>query len=430
LKIKFGECVEFTPKRNYRGVKRIPIDRSGSLLVNFREKDPVKGKNSYPLHQVIHYGRFGDLYPTRIKPETFKDAIVIVGELSPGGADVEPIPLAPSYPMMAVHASVIDMVWKDDYLKDPGTLVELLFTLGFGLFMGLIFSLWEYRPASLVSFGFLLLYCLVCIFLFRTHNIFLPFIRPCSTLFLSYIFLILYIVGIKERERRKVRSIFLKSVSPRIGEEILRHYDHEAIWGVKKVVTILFVDIRGFTALSEALNARELVDFLDTYYDTVSQIIFTHDGVVNKFIGDAVMALFGAPLDLSDPEAKAVKAGLEIQNAVRDLNLNPILLKYQRKVHVGIGISAGEVVVGTVGRKKIRIEYTALGDNVNIADRLQGVAGPGEILINKTVYEKIMETTDPWFQEHNVQFHSLPPMMLRGKEKPVEVFKVEYAGVS
>lgn len=430
LKIKFGQYVEFLPKKNYQGIKRIPIDRSGSLLVNFRERDPVNGKNSYPLHQVIHYNRFGDLYPTRIKPETFRDAIVIVGELSPGGADVEPIPLSPSYPMMAVHASVIDMVLKDDYIRDPGVAAEVFLTLAFGLLMGLIFSLCDYRRSTLISISLLFLYLLVSVYLFRSRNIFLPMIRPCAVLLLSYLFLILYTVGIKERERRKVRSIFLKTVSPHIGEEILRHYDHEAIWGAKKVVTILFADIRGFTPLSEELKAVDLVEFLDAYYDTVSQIIFDHDGVVNKFIGDAVMALFGAPLELPDAEARAVKAAINIQKAVRELNLNPILLKYQRKVHVGIGISTGEVVVGTVGRKKIRIEYTALGDNVNIAERLQGVAGPGEILINKSAYEKIMETKDPYFQEQKVQFRPLTPMILKGKEIPVEVFRVEYAAVS
>lgn len=430
LKIKFGQYVEFLPKKNYQGIKRIPIDRSGSLLVNFRERDPVNGKNSYPLHQVIHYNRFGDLYPTRIKPETFRDAIVIVGELSPGGADVEPIPLSPSYPMMAVHASVIDMVLKDDYIRDPGVAAEVFLTLAFGLLMGLIFSLCDYRRSTLISISLLFLYLLVSVYLFRSRNIFLPMIRPCAVLLLSYLFLILYTVGIKERERRKVRSIFLKTVSPHIGEEILRHYDHEAIWGAKKVVTILFADIRGFTPLSEELKAVDLVEFLDAYYDTVSQIIFDHDGVVNKFIGDAVMALFGAPLELPDAEARAVKAAINIQKAVRELNLNPILLKYQRKVYVGIGISTGEVVVGTVGRKKIRIEYTALGDNVNIAERLQGVAGPGEILINKSAYEKIMETKDPYFQEQKVQFRPLTPMILKGKEIPVEVFRVEYAAVS
>jgi len=430
LKIKFGQYVEFLPKKNYQGIKRIPIDRSGSLLVNFRERDPVNGKNSYPLHQVIHYNRFGDLYPTRIKPETFRDAIVIVGELSPGGADVEPIPLSPSYPMMAVHASVIDMVLKDDYIRDPGVAAEVFLTLAFGLLMGLIFSLCDYRRSTLISISLLFLYLLVSVYLFRSRNIFLPMIRPCAVLLLSYLFLILYTVGIKERERRKVRSIFLKTVSPHIGEEILRHYDHEAIWGAKKVVTILFADIRGFTPLSEELKAVDLVEFLDAYYDTVSQIIFDHDGVVNKFIGDAVMALFGAPLELPDAEARAVKAAINIQKAVRELNLNPILLKYQRKVYVGNGISTGEVVVGTVGRKKIRIEYTALGDNVNIAERLQGVAGPGEILINKSAYEKIMETKDPYFQEQKVQFRPLTPMILKGKEIPVEVFRVEYAAVS
>ncbi|MBN1900501.1 adenylate/guanylate cyclase domain-containing protein [Candidatus Sumerlaeota bacterium] len=426
LNIEFGKYVSFYPTKNHTGTKRIPIDDSGNILINFRQNKDTIVHNSYSLHQALHYGRYGDLYPTRIKPEDFQDAIVIVGDMSPGGADVEPIPLSPAFPMVGVHASLIDMVLKDDYVKQPGAFCEIALTLAVGIIMGLLFIFLEYRPASIISLAFLIIYLGFSILLSGYFSLFIPMVRPAGTLALSYIFLIFYILGIKERERRKVKNIFLKSVSPRIGEEILRHYDNEAIWGVKKEITILYVDIRGFTSLSEILGARELVDFLDSYYDAVSEIIFQYDGVVNKFIGDAVLAIFGAPLEIPDAPCKALCAALDIQAAMKILNVNPHLKRHELKVAVGIGISTGEAVVGTVGRKKIRIEYTALGDSVNVAERLQGKAGPGEILLNKESYDKIQSEKRPELSQKNIHFIPLEPMLLKGKENPVQAYKVEY----
>jgi adenylate cyclase len=425
LDIEFGKHISFSPKKNFNGAKRIPIDRSANVALNFRQNKDTIVSNSYSLHQVLHYGRYGNLYPTRIKPADFENAIIIVGEMSPGGADVEPIPLSPSFPMVGIHASLIDMVLKDDYVREPGGFWEILLTLFMGIIMGLLFSFLEYRPASIISLIMLIIYMGLSIFLSSYRSVFIPMVRPAGTMVMSYIFLVFYILGIKERERRKVKNIFLKSVSPRIGEEILRQYDSEAIWGVKKEVTILFVDIRGFTPLSEILSAHELVDFLDSFYDAVSEIIFKYDGVVNKFIGDAVLSIFGAPLELPDAPCKALCAALDIQAAMKELNKNPDLEKHELKVAVGIGVSTGEAVVGTVGRKKIRIEYTALGDSVNVAERLQGKAGPGEILINSEAYHKIHEKEHPEISRRNIRFITLDPMTLKGKEKPVQVYKVE-----
>ena len=427
LKITFGKWIEFHPRKNDSGTKRIPIDETGRLVLNFREGDPFLRRNSYPLHQVLHYARFGSRYPTRIKPETFRDAIVIVGELNPGGADIEPIPIMPAFPLVGIHATVINMVQNDDYIYETSPATTAAITLIFGLFVGMIFSLVEYKPASLSAFLLLVLYLILSVFSFNKYSLYIPVVRPAGTILLSYLFLIFYVVGIKERERRWVRNVFLKSVSPRIGEEILRHYDDEAIWGVKKDVTVLFVDIRGFTALSECLSARELVDFLDAYYDTVSQIIFQYDGVVNKFIGDAVMALFGAPLELPDAEVRAVKAALDIQVAISELNNNPILSEKGKKIGVGIGVSTGEVVVGTVGHKRIRIEYTALGDNVNVAERLEGIALQGEIYINSELYQRVKNASDEIFKKRNITFEPLPPLLLRGKDKPVDAYRVRYS---
>lgn len=416
--------IEFHPKKNANRLKQIPIDSTGRVHVNFREGDPFLRRNAYPLHQILHYAKFGENAESRIKPDAFKDAIVIVGELNPGGSDIEPIPIAHAFPMVGLHAAIINMVLNDDYIRVEGKWADVLISILLGLAVGLLFFRLDYKKASFAALLMLILYSAGCYFIFAGRSLFLPYARPAGTIILSYMILIFYIVGIKDRERRRVKSVFLKSVSPKIGEEILRNYDNEAIWGTKKNVTILFADIRGFTALSEEIGARELVDFLDVYYDTLSQIIFQYDGVVNKFMGDAVMAIFGAPLELADAEFNALKSALDMQAAVKDLNAFPILAGKSKMVSLGIGICSGDVVVGTVGRKKIRIEYTALGDTVNVAERLESVAPGGEIYINQAACQKIKSTQDSFLKENNISFEPLPPMMVKGRVKPVSAYRV------
>ncbi|HPB30689.1 MAG TPA: adenylate/guanylate cyclase domain-containing protein, partial [Candidatus Sumerlaeota bacterium] len=430
LKVRFGEFIEFTPRRNASGIRRIPIDREGFITVNFRRSSfhdgPLPTGSSYTMHQVLHYGRHGADAPTRIRPERFKNAVVVVGELTPGGTDVHPTPIAPAYPLVGIHAAIIGMILKNDYIQEPPLWFTLAAIMLAGLSAGLLFGLMEYRPAILAALLIALSYLAVSVILFNRQSLFLPIVRPAGTLILASLFLIIYILGVKEGERRKVRSIFLKTVSPRIGEQILRDFDNVAIWGTRKIVTIMFVDIRGFTSLAESLSPMELVDLLNVYYDTVSDIIFRHDGVVNKFIGDAVMSLFGAPLDLDNAEVRALRAAVEIQEALRTLEVPPLPDGTRRSFGVGIGISSGEVVVGTVGRRKIRIEYTALGDTVNIAERLQGIAPAGDILAGAAVRERALAKQDAFMKERSVVFEPHAPVALKGKEKPVEIFRVSW----
>lgn len=426
LKIRFGHYIEFAPTQNGSGIKRIPIDNSGFLTLNFIEGDPFLEDSSYSLHQVLHFGRYGNSSPTKINPDLFRGAIVIVGELNPGGTDVEPIPILPAFPLAGLHATVVHMIMNNDYIRETPLWGNVLLTILAGLLAGLFFSMFEYRLGSLISILVITIYAAICHISFDRSNLFLPFLRPTLTMFLSSLALIFYILGIKESERRKVKNIFLKSVSPRIGEEILRNYDNQAIWGSKKRITVLFIDIRGFTSLAENLQASELVEALDQYYDLVSEIIFRYDGVVNKFIGDAIMALFGAPLDLQDAELLALKAAVDVQNSIQRLNDFEILKKRNRKIAVGAGIATGEAVVGTVGKKRIRIEYTALGDTVNVADRLQSLALPGEIYINEHAYLSIKDSNDSFLKEKKISFKPLSSVTLKGKEKSIEIFLVNY----
>lgn len=426
LRIHFGDAIEFEPTRNATGTKRIPIDLRGTMYVNFREAESFI-QRAYTLQSLIHYAKYRGKFPTRIDPAVFADSIVIIGENNVGGTDTQPIPLQPGFPMVGIHANVLNNVLHDDYVSIFPSSAAKSIVLGCSLMLGLLFSFMDYKKASLILLAFALGYLAVCLLIFASTSLVLPIIRPLMAMLLGYIFIITYTIGVKEKDRRKVRNIFLKTVSPEIGEEILKQPDSEAIWGTKKRVTILFVDIRKFTWLSERLSADQIVQLLNAYYDTASAVILKHGGQINKFMGDAVMALFGAPLSSDADEARAIQAAVEIQHSSDQFNGFPSIRELDITLGIGIGINSGEVMVGTVGGAATRFEYTAIGDSVNIAERLQGIASDGQILVGEQTYRHAMRTQSSAFESQGISFVKLPEVKLKGKTTSVDVYEVRYS---
>ncbi|GEM_PF-531658 len=451
-RIRAGRSIEFPIHKNGAGVKRIPIDSRGQFLVNFRQgRDYISRATHKTLSYYIHT-QYASQRPARVLRANLKGAIVLVGETAVGTTDVQPIPLDDSFPLIGVHACVIDNILKDDYLRHAPGWVGLVAVLGFGLVLAHFFAWRDSREAGRIAIGLLILYALgqVALF-FHIETLLMPIARPLGAGIGAFFLLTLYVVGVTERDRRLVKDVFLKSVSPRIGEEILRRFHDPSLWASRRAVTVLFVDIRGFTPLSERLAPEALVAMLDSYYDTVSEIVFRHDGQVNKFIGDAVMALFGAlPGEGEDHALRALRAAIEIQHSMRQVAIpaetsahsadaassdaaasqaNPAsdsasaVQPPPKGLFVGVGLCTGEVVVGTVGRKKIRIEYTALGDVVNTAERLQGRAPGGCIYASGA-------TIDSARSAAHLDLASLcaiqrvEGLVLKGKTQEVEVFDV------
>ncbi|MBN1544617.1 adenylate/guanylate cyclase domain-containing protein [Candidatus Woesearchaeota archaeon] len=206
----------------------------------------------------------------------------------------------------------------------------------------------------------------------------------------------------EQKDKIKIKTFFERYVNPKIINELLQKEKLE-LKGKRKEVTVFFMDIRGFTKMSEKMSAEEVVNILNRYFDISTSIIFKHDGTVDKFVGDSVMALFNAPTNVKDHELKAVSAAIEIQEAIRKDGL----------VDTGIGINTGEAVVGNIGSKH-KIDYTAIGDTVNTAARLEGTTGAGEIAISKAVYDKV---------KHAFPTKHKEMVTLKGKAKPLEIYR-------
>lgn len=216
------------------------------------------------------------------------------------------------------------------------------------------------------------------------------------------------------KEKEAIKGAFSKYVTKNVMDRILEHPDGLKLGGEKRVVTVFFSDIRGFTPMSEVLSAEEVVHLLNEYFTAMTTIIFKYEGTIDKFMGDAIMAVYGAPIEMSDHAERAVLAAIEMSEKMKELQAK-WKMEGKREVNIGIGINTGEVVVGNIGSNE-RMEYTSIGDNVNLTQRLESVAEKGQILISAATYELV---------KHKVNATMLDPIKVKGKVEKVISYSVQ-----
>ena len=217
----------------------------------------------------------------------------------------------------------------------------------------------------------------------------------------------------EQREKRRLSRFF----SPSVVREVVRHRDELALSSSRRLITVLFSDIRGFTSISEKLSPEDVAELLREYLTSMTEAVFKHGGTVDKYVGDAVMALYNAPFDQPDHAVQAVRTGLEFQGIVKALS-HRWEAKCGSPLKNGVGINTGEAVVGTLGSTQ-RLEYTAVGDAVNVASRLEGLtkdfASP--VVVSESTYQAV---------KHLFQGRYLGEVTVKGREFPVKIYAVEH----
>ena len=215
-------------------------------------------------------------------------------------------------------------------------------------------------------------------------------------------------------KKQEIAGVFKRYISPTVADEILKQVSHPQSWkGERRYVTILVCDLRGFTKLSETQPPEQVAEYLNQFFTEMTQVIEYQGGTVDKFMGDAILVVFGAPLAIEDPEYRSINCALEMQHALTMLNK-------QREeqglftLGMGIGISAGEVIAGNIGSDK-RMDYTVIGDAVNFASRLQGIADAGEILASMNMLDKIKDRF-----VYKITF----PIAIKGRSQAVEYIRI------
>jgi adenylate cyclase len=352
---------------------------------------------------------------------------VLVGALDAVGIhDNYPTPGSGDEKMygVEVHANIIETIYnglpeRQDAIgqtlplhpQSRSTQMILIFLMGLGA--GIVLPFMRWYIGLLAVTGIYALYWLVASYAFVERGEIYELLFPAGSLAFTYTAAAVISYVFEERRRGQIHDLFSRYVSPEIAQKIVESYDQGKLQlgGEERELTVLFADIRGFTPLSEGLAPAEVVALLNVFLEEMSTIVMKNGGAINKYIGDNIMAFWNAPYPQPDHAWMAVQAGLGMLEAVRRLNASG---RFVTPVQFGIGINTGLVVVGNVGSRQ-RLEYTPIGDTVNTASRLCGVAPGGACFVGKGTYEIVKDRITP------VQVHR---MMLKGKHEPVEIYEL------
>jgi adenylate cyclase len=391
-RVEFGQSLELRP------------DPLGRAVINYR--GPAR---TYPYYSIA------DVAKGTFPKGTFRDKIVLVGASATGIGDVRPTPYgALDFPGVEVHASIIDNMLDQDFLqRGPKQWVcDLAFIFLFGIPLGLWLALT--RPQNM-WFGL----WLAAPFLGGVYGAFLKgwwlnLTLPLFTLVANISLVALYRVVVEEREKRKVRGSFQQYLSPEVIRRLLEQ--PKLVQPRKTEVTVMFSDIRNFTTISEQLDAQDLAVLLNNYLSDMTRIVFDTQGTLDKYIGDAVMAFWGAPFEEPDHAVRSCHAALAMMLRVAQLR-EEWQAAGRPHLDIGIGLNTGTASVGNMG-SQLRYGYTAMGDVVNLSSRLEGLNKEfrTHILVGPATYESARDA--------GFVFREVDLIRVQGKLKPVTIYEL------
>lgn len=392
----------------YLLARDIPVDDSYFLRINFAA--------AYDQRPYVSYG---DVISGNFDQSVVKNKIVLVGMTATGEPDTWAIPTSASkVPGVFIHAGAMDTILTQRFLREAGIPIELAIMLA--LIAITAFALprcgtrrWTDIAKGLGITAGLFVACLIGSFLAFDRGYVLDLLYPLLLLPVIYVSNILYVVFTEQADKRLVNELFGRYVSPQIAKVLVSQADagELRLGGEQREVTILFADIRGFTKISEQLSPEAIVKMLNTYLSVVADAVTRNDGIVNKFAGDNIMAIWNAPQSQPQHALLAVKAAWEAQQKLAELKQTD---NQPFAVQFGIGINTGIALAGNVGSAG-RSEYTVIGDSVNTASRICSSTPGGEVWIGAETYNQTKEY---------IQAEQLEPQYVKGKAAPITVYRV------
>jgi adenylate cyclase len=384
--------------------QRVPLDEFNEMMVNYAGG-----------FQTFAYYSFTRVLRGEAAPETFKDKIVLVGGTATALFDFKATPFAPMFPGVEIHANTMANILQKNYLRQwPGWLTLALMA-GFALFSGMVTVRFSPLNGGLMALALFAAFLGASFLLFIGNNLAPAFVPPAASLLFSYAGVVFHRFMTEEREKRWIKKTFSHYLSAHVMASILEDPGRLRLGGQRETLTVLFSDIRGFTTISEALNPEEVVELLNEYLGKMVEIVFKYDGTLDKFIGDAVMAFWGAPVPQKDHPRRAVLCAIDMIEELKKLQ-DKWRAEGKKIIDIGIGVNTGEMVVGNMGSKE-KMEYTIIGDNVNLGSRLEGLNKEYKthIIISDATYQAVSDIVDA---------KPLGAVKVKGKEKSVEIYEV------
>jgi adenylate cyclase len=409
------------------GNRRVPlVDRA--MLINYKAPAVIRNaagdlESPYPSYafQQIYWAEQDILEgkKPRLDPAIFKDKIVFVGLAASGLVDVFGTPLSSDQsgkmPGIQLHATMADSILANRFIRPAPDRSRLLAVVITALAIGLLAAFLPFSAAAIASMAIVGGWAAYTFIAFKA-GLWLNLVQPVASGGLALFFGTAYQYFVEGREKRKVARLFGRYVSKDVYAHLMSHPELAELGGKRRDMTVLFSDIRGFTSVTERGDPEELVAQLNEYFTRMVAIVFKHQGTVDKFVGDMVMALFSAPLDDVDHAQHAVEAAIEMVHELGALNRDWVA-RGMAQLDIGVGINSGDMIAGNIGSSAI-MSYTVIGDNVNLGSRLES--------LNKEYKTRIIISDATRGRlKGDFEIRPLGDVIVKGKSKAVQIFEVK-----
>ena len=404
--------------RNYQGLESIllkqgnktlaiPVDDRVATLVPFRGNGGANGGS-------FRYISAADILAKRLAPGTLRDKIVLVGTTAPGLLDLRVTPVGETYPGVETHANVISGFLDGKVFVKPDYAIgfEVVILLLSGLTLAFALPLLSASRAVLVSLAVIAAITGLNFWLYSGFGLVLPLASALVMALTAFALNMSYGYFVESRSKRELAHLFGTYVPPELVDEMVKDPDSYSMRATTKELTVMFCDMRGFTKMSESMEPTQLQALLNSVFSRLTDLIRSNRGTIDKYMGDCVMAFWGAPVDTLDHAGLAVKTALEMSNAVRKIN-EEHKIKGLPEIGIGIGINTGTMCVGDMG-SDIRRSYTVIGDSVNLGSRLEG--------LSKTYGVDIVVSESTRKQANDFAWQELDKVRVKGKDQAVSIF--------
>jgi len=403
----------------------------------YKLKIPITNKNGIAYSYISYYKTQDGIYshykisaadiiksvrnikegkPPVVDPEIFTDKIVFVGSNANSQAlqDVKRTPVSDTFAGIDIQATNFNNLYKNEFFTEVNPVYDFMLIITvFILVLLLICTL--PIPVALMCISLVMFLYFIFTFIMYNSRIGVGLIMPEVFMLIAIGFGYSYKYLIEDRKKEKIQSAMGKYISKDVMKNVVSNIDSVKLGGKRACVTVLFADIRGFTSISEQLSAEEVTNILNEYFSALVPIIEKHNGILNKFMGDAVLAVFGEPIKNENHAVDAVKCADEMLRKVKQLQFK-WLEEGKPKIEIGVGISTGEAFVGNIGSEE-RLEYTVIGDTVNTASRIENY--------NKVYKTKFLISEETFLRvQKYVDVIKIREVSIRGKAKRINIYEV------
>lgn len=384
--------------------KRIPVDDDVAALV------PYRGAQG-----SFKYISATDVLNNKVKLEALNNKIVLIGTTAPGLLDLRATPVQGNYPGVEVHANLISSILDNNVKARPAYTqgVEFVLLLLVGILLALLLPVLNPLKATLLTIAVLAVVLAINFASWQYANLVLPIASILLMIGLIYLLNMSYGFFVESRGKRQLTGLFGQYVPPELVKEMAQNPEVINLKGESREMTVLFSDIRGFTQISEGLNPKQLTQLMNEFLTPMTQIIHSNRGTIDKYMGDAIMAFWGAPLRDKNHAQHALNAALQMNASIKEISAK-FSAKGWPAIRMGFGLNTGSMVVGNMG-SSFRMAYTVMGDSVNLGSRLEALTKYYGVDIIVSEFVKA-QTPDMLYRE-------LDKVRVKGKDKSVSIFE-------